>query len=257
MNQRLKRNIKMRIRVGVFVFLGTVSLFAYILLLGDNQTFFNLTSKYKVKFQKVDGLFTGSVVTVNGVPAGNVSSIHFIYETGDIQVVLSILRKFSQVITDQSKAALATKGVLGDKYIAITTMGNKGEKLPRGSYIPTQPAVGLLGFSSNKGMGDKVSAVLEELLVVIKSINSEQTIKKVNQSMKGVHSMFSKDKSKDLSEILKRLNSILTKVDEGEGTVGALINNKNLYNRVLSLLGQKPYHKYLPSLVDKNKKGKK
>ena len=253
MNQR-KKNIRIRIRVGVFVLLGTVSLFAYILLLGDNQTFFNLTSKYKVKFQKVDGLFAGSVVTVNGVPAGNVSSIHFMYETGDIQVVLSILRKFSPVITDQSTAALVTKGVLGDKYVAITTTGNKGAKLPKGSYIPAQSAVGLLGFSPNKGMGDKISTILEELLVVIQSINSEGTIKKVGQSMKSVHSMFSKDKSKDLSEILKRLNSILTKVDEGEGTLGALINNKNLYNRVLSLLGQSPYHKYLPSLVDKKKK---
>ena len=78
---RLKKGIK--VKVGIFVLVGAIILFAYIILLGENQTLFNLTSKYKVKFTKVNGLFTGSVVTVNGVPAGNVIAINFIHETGN------------------------------------------------------------------------------------------------------------------------------------------------------------------------------
>ncbi len=245
---RRKKSIKLK--VGVFVLIGASFLFTYIILLGENQTLFNLTSKYKVKFTQTDGLFTGSVVTVNGVPAGNVVAINFIHETGNVQAVISVLRKFTSVITDQSEAALATKGFLGDKYIAITTRGHKGQKLPGGSYIPTRSAGGMLDFLGNKKIGDKVADVLDELLVVIKSLNSEKTVKKASKATNNIYNMFSESKSQEVSQILKRLNSILTKIDEGEGTAGALINNKNLYNRILSLLGQRPYHKYLPSLVD-------
>jgi phospholipid/cholesterol/gamma-HCH transport system substrate-binding protein len=252
---RHKKNMKLK--VGVFILFGALILFAYIILLGKNQTLFNLTSKYKVKFAQTDGLFTGSVVTVNGVPAGNVVAINFIHETGNVQTVISILRKFTSVITDQSEAALATKGFLGDKYIAITTKGHKGQRLPKGSYIPARTSSGVLDFFGNKKIGNKVAAVLDELVVVIRSLNSEKTVKKASKATNNVYNMFSESKSREISQILKRLNSILTKIDEGEGTAGAFINNKNLYNRVLGLLGQRPYHKYLPTLVQEKQENQK
>ena len=250
-----KKNIKLR--VGIFILLSVVLLSACILLLGENQTYFNLTSKYNIEFKKVDGLFVGSVVTVNGVPAGNVTGIHFLQETGDIQVVISVLRKFTPVITNQSAAMLATKGFLGDKYIAITTTGKKGKKLPAGSYISTQNVPGILRLLGGKKTADKLSSILDELLITISSFNSEQTIKKAGKTAYNISNMFSENKSQEVSQILKRLNNILTKIDEGEGTVGALINNKNFYNRLLSLLGQRPYHKYLPTLVKEKKKSRK
>ena len=247
-----RKNIKLK--VGFFVLMGVLFLFAYILLLGGNQTYFNLISRYKVKFKSSDGLFTGSLVKVNGIPAGNVVDIHFIQETGDVQVVVSILRKFTPAITDQSEASLATKGLLGDKYIAIITRGTKGQRLPKGAYIPTQAVSGILGVFNKQETGDKVAAILDELLALVKSLNSEQTMQKIGKTAHGISNMFSDSKSKEVSQILKRLNSILTKLDEGEGTIGALINNKNIYNRILGLLGQRPYHKYLPALVKEKKK---
>ncbi|MYE07815.1 MAG: MCE family protein [Oligoflexia bacterium] len=246
-----RKNIKLR--VGFFVLIGILFLFAYILLIGGNQTYFNFVSQYKVKFKSVDGLFTGSVVKVNGIPAGNVVDIHFIQETGDVQVVVSILRKFTPAITDRSEASLATKGLLGDKYISITTKGTKGEKLPKGSYIPTQVVSGILGIFERQGTGDKIATILDELLVLVKSLNSEQTIKRIGETAHGISNMFSDSKSQEISQILNRLNRILIKLDEGEGTIGALINNKNVYNRILGLLGQRPYYKYLPSLVKETK----
>ena len=98
---------------------------------------------------------------------------------------------------------------------------------------------------------------MDEMLIVIRSFNSEKTIKKASKATHNIYNMFSESKSQEVSQILKRLNSILTKLDEGEGTAGALINNKNLYNRILSLLGQRPYHKYLPTLVEEKKSTKK
>ena len=250
MNRRKK---KLTLRVGAFVLTGIVLLFAYILLLGQNRTYFNFVAKYKVQLKKVNGLFVGSIVTVNGVPAGNVVSINFIPETGDVKVGISILRKFTPVITDRAFAFLATKGLLGDKYIAITTYGKQGERLPKNSYIPSQSPPGMLGFLSHPKTGDKVSAILEEILAFTQSLNSEKTLQKAGKAMDRISHTLS-PKGGEWSQILSRLNSILAKIDEGEGTAGALINNKNLYHRLLSLLGQRPYHKYLPSLLEEEQR---
>ena len=249
----MSRRKNITVRVGVFVLMGVLSLFAYILLIGGNQTYFNFVSRYKVKLKSVDGLFTGSVVKVNGIPAGNVIDIRFIQETGDVQVVVSILRKFTPAITDRSEASVATKGLLGDKYISITTKGTDGQKLPKGAYIPTQVVSGIMEIFDRKDTGDKIANILDELLVLVESLNSEQTVKRIGKTAYDISNMFSDSKSQEVSQILNRLNSILIKLDEGEGTIGALINNKNVYNRILVLLGQRPYHKYLPSLVKEKK----
>ena len=238
---RQKKHIT--IKVGIFMLAGVICLFAYIFLLGGNRTYFNLTAQYKVKFSSVEGLFTGSVVTINGVSAGNVKNIHFIQKTGEVEAVISVMRRYAPVITDEAHAVLATKGLLGDKYIAIKTTGQKGRPLPMGSYIPVQPVTGVLGVLGGSKGGNTVSAILDELLLFIRALNGEKTTQKLSN-------MLSEEKSREVSRILKRLNSILTKIDEGEGTAGALINNKNLYNRVLTLLGRRPYDKYLPSLVE-------
>ena len=249
MNRRKK---KITLRVGAFVLTGILLLFAYILFLGQNQTYFNFVAKYKVKLKKADGLFTGSIVTVNGVPAGNVSSINFMPKTGEVNIIISILRKFTPAITNKASAFLATKGLLGDKYIAIKTTGTDGKRLKRNSYIPSQAPPGILGFLSHPQTGHKVSAILDELLIFTKSLNSEQTIKKAGVAMDRLSHTLSPQG--EWSQILSRLNSILSKIDEGEGTAGALINNKNVYHRILSLLGKRPYHKYLPSLLEENPK---
>lgn len=243
---------RIKLKVGIFILAGTLGLFAYVALIGDDKTYFNLVSKYKLKFETVDGLFVGSAVMINGLPAGNVSGIHFIPETGNVQVIVSILHKFTPFITDKALAFLATKGLLGDKYITIITKGERGQKLPKNSYIPTQPVPGILGALGNEATGEKISAILEELLIFTRTLNSEKTLKHFNKTAQDISHTFSKNTSKELDQVLKTLNSILKKIDEGEGTAGALINNKHLYNRVLSLLGGRPYHKYLPALVEEN-----
>ena len=238
-------------RVGIFIFFGVISVFAYVILLGDKATIFSLKTKYKIELSEVHGLFKGSVVTVNGITAGNVTNIKFIPETGVVHVSVSIVKQFAQVITNQSEASLGVKGVLGDKFISITTKGEiGGTQLPPGSFIAHEKSKGLMGLLRSESMKEQLSNVITEVSTFLSFLNSEKPLGHTSQAFKQFAGFFSKDKSKDFAEILKRLKNILIKIDKGEGTAGALINNRSLYNRVLSLLGQKPYHKSLPSLLN-------
>lgn len=244
-----RRRLNIKFKVGAFIFLGIACIAVYVIFMGNNQTVFQFTSTYKISFPEVHGLFSGSLVTVNGISAGNVESITFMENTGNVQVVVSLLQKFSASITDQSEASLNTKGLLGDKYVSIITQGKTGDKLPQNSYIPTKTSKDIMGLFGDEGEADRITSILNETLIFLKSINSEDTAKNINSAFQNISATFSARQSKEFSEILKRLNSILTKIDDGEGTAGALINNKNIYNRILSFLGQRPYHEYLPNLV--------
>ena len=249
MMSRIKKGMEWR--VGIFVFLGVISVFAYVILLGERATLFSSTVDYKIELPEVHGLFKGSVVTVNGITAGNVTNIQFIHETGRVHVSVSLIKKFALVITSQSEASLEVKGILGDKFISITTPGEAdGEPLLEGSFIAHQKSAGLMGLLGSENVKQQLSNMIKEISTFMNSLNSTDTLGHTSEAFKQFSGFFSKDKSKDFSEILKSLKSILIKIDKGEGTAGALINNRSLYNRILSLLGQKPYHKSLPSLLD-------
>jgi len=244
-----RHRLNIKFKVGAFIFLGVTCFAIYIIFMGNNHTVFQFTSTYKISFPEVHGLFSGSLVTVNGIPAGNVKNIKFIENTGKVQVVVSVLQKFSSSITDQSEASLITKGLLGDKYISIVTQGKSGERLPTDSYIPTKPSKNIMELFEDDGKTNQISSILNETLILLKSLNEQKTTENLNEAIHNISTTFSGTHSKEFSAVLNRLNSILTKIDNGEGTAGALINNKNIYNRILGFLGQRPYQEYLPNLV--------
>ena len=53
----------------------------------------------------------------------------------------------------------------------------------------------------------------------------------------------------ETQEIVLRLQSILTKIDTGQGTLGKLVNNDELHDRLQGLLGGSKRKTYLRSLI--------
>ncbi len=248
---RNKKNI--RFQVGLFLLTGFGCLFVYIAFMGNNHSFFYSASRYKINFKEVHGLFAGSQVTVNGMAAGHVEQIQLIPHNGYVQVTISVLKKFTSTLTDKSRAHTVTKGLLGDKYVSLVTKGNRGSVLPPGSFIPTSRKDNLLGLlGGGSKQGDSLSALLDETLIFLKSMNSQITGQKINQVLEGLASTLQSVSPEDTAELVYRLKSILRKIDEGRGSAGAFINNKSIYHRILSLLGRKPYHQYLPQLLEQS-----
>ncbi|MNY55717.1 hypothetical protein D3C86_1917210 [compost metagenome] len=55
--------------------------------------------------------------------------------------------------------------------------------------------------------------------------------------------------SEKLRDSIQRLDSILSKIDRGEGTLGALINDPTLHNQLRSMLGGSPRKNHMKSLI--------
>ena len=223
-----------QIVVVIFIITGLAVLMGVTLVMGKNRmTVFQSVIVYKSIFKNTRGIYTGSEVTVHGVRTGNVIETTLLKD-GSVEVSFTTLKKHAFAVNKSSTTRLKTLGMLGDRYVDISTPDLKAGSLKEGAFIPSRPsAVDIVDLLSGTGGGGK-SESLKELKLSATNLMD-----------------FSKSVLKDLSETADRVNGILKKIEKGEGTLGALINNRDLYNRILTLLGEKPRHKYMKELYKK------
>ena len=123
--------------VGVFVLAGLACLAYLAVHLGKMELF---GSGYQVvaDFDNISGLKPGALVEVAGVKVGRVEAIQL--STGDrAQLVLKLSPDLK--LNDDAIASIRTKGIIGDKFVKLST-GGSGKIIPNGGKIrDTESAV--------------------------------------------------------------------------------------------------------------------
>lgn len=96
------------------------------------------------KFDRIDGIRPGSDVRMSGIKIGTVLSEHLDPKTYLAVVLMSISRDVK--VPDDTSIAVATEGLLGDKFLALSP-GGSDKMLPNGGEITTtQGSVDLMGL---------------------------------------------------------------------------------------------------------------
>ena len=249
---------------GIFMFVGLVIIIFSIILLGGNKGLFKSHFVLKAKFKEVQGLNIGSVVSLSGINVGNVKSIEFTGEEGEIVVTMNVEKKYKQRLTQNSLASVKTQGALGDKYIFIKPGEPGALALKDNDYINVDKSGDIFDVITQEG--PKLSNIVEvvnELKTLLANFNkdgnsaklvsslietSKQTQSLVREGKMMMSDIRGKD-NKELQQAIQRLNNILGKIDRGEGSLGALINDPVVHERLTSLLGKPPRNSYLKPLI--------
>jgi phospholipid/cholesterol/gamma-HCH transport system substrate-binding protein len=245
------------IKVGIFALIGVVLFCISIILLGGDKFFFSRTYDLKVRMSQVQGLGKGSVVSLTGVPVGNVETIEFLPGEKDVEVTIRVQRAVQPKITEGSMASIKTQGALGDKYVYIEPGPLSAAPLKDGAQLPMDKTPDFLDIIASKGaeMGEIVE-VIKEVHILFKNINNE------NRSARLMNNLVesSQELGKFLSEgretfrlirtdLVTPMGSVMRKLDNGQGTLGALINDPSLHNRLTNMLGSAPRNKFLKPLI--------
>jgi outer membrane protein OmpA-like peptidoglycan-associated protein len=107
-------------------------------------------------------------------------------------------RSTKEIIKSDSVASIETEGMLGNQYVAIS-FGSAGQaEVTNGETIQSEPPLLMADLLK------KTSGILD---------SSQQAIE--NATLATAH-----------------LNSVSAKIDSGQGTVGSLVNDKELYNNL-------------------------
>ncbi|MBC86957.1 MAG: hypothetical protein CL677_07230 [Bdellovibrionaceae bacterium] len=245
-------------KVGIFVGLGILFFCISIIMVGGDRFLFSGRYEINAKFKQIQGLAEGSVVSLAGINVGNIKDIHLDPKDESIVLVLDIGNSFKSKITRSAVASIKTQGALGDKYIYIEPGSFSGEPISEGDFIQVDESGDFLDMIAKTGgeIGRVVDAI-DEFRLLIKALNDDGRAasiatnldKLLNEGHLLLSDLRGGKNGDDMQESVRRLSSILGKIDESEGTLGALINDPTLHNKLLTLLGEKPRNKYLKPLI--------
>ena len=268
------------IKAALFVLLGTFSF-----LIGFN--FLNGTSLFKSEknlyaiYDQVEGLQTGTNVTVNGLSVGKVSSIDFFLNTNKILVKLTVRNDLN--FSKNSIAEIYEAGLIGGKSIAIIPVLDGKKPLISGDTLVSRTKPGLtdvvgseiaplqkkleqvlinadtlisslntvLDDQAQQGLNKALSEVSHTVsnlnaisssiskILVSQDSNINQTINNLSQASANINQISDSLIKTDLKGMVNKfeitvtsLNSILKSIESGEGTIGKLMKDEDLYNNL-------------------------
>lgn len=251
------------IKVGIFIFLCLTLFLISVLLLGGDRYLLKSTLLLRLQMNQVQGIVEGSAVSLSGINIGSVKKIDFTPQ-GNIEILLRLDQNFSPMITEGSQASVRTQGALGDKYIYIEPGPPQNRPLKEGDLLASDSNEDFLDMIKTKGpeLG-RITDVFKELQTFTQSLNEGQKTRQIISNLETISLLlkqvltdthttlndFRGETSQNLKEASHSLASILKKIDQGQGTLGALINDSTINNKILSLLGDSPHNKYLKPLI--------
>jgi phospholipid/cholesterol/gamma-HCH transport system substrate-binding protein len=186
-------------RLGAFIIATLAILAAGIFIIGDRQYLFSSTYKLKTQFSTVVGLDEGAEVRVGGVHSGSVRRIDLPNKPTDkITVIMDMQRSTHDIVKQDSVAAIQTEGLLGNEYVSISFGSAQSLNVRDGDTIASQPPLVIADLIA------KTDAILD---------SSEEALHNATVAT-------------------ANLQSITAKIDDGQGTIGALINDKKMYTEL-------------------------
>ncbi len=240
----MDKKIANNVIVGIVVTIGFIGFLFLLFNVGGGDGIFSSHYALFSRFTDVKGLHYGSEVSLAGLHVGVVKNITIAKDNPkQLMAELSIDKSFENRVRADSVATIKTQGVLGDKYIEISIGSPDLPELKNGAELKAIEAEDLFSKSGdlveevkrhfNKG-GD-LEALLHNLNVLSANLNSLTT--DVRQQKGMLHELIYGTSGVKLSAATENLKEILRKINEGEGSLGALINDPSVYEDVKSLLG--------------------
>ena len=258
-----KAATKHQIRVGIFITAGfIVTLFSMFMVGGDHFTRTYVT--LHAEFEQVQGLNEGSIVSLQGIRIGNIRKFEFLPEKNKVDVHMRVDKAFLPRITEGSLVDIRTAGALGDKFIFINPVVPTNHAVDDGAVLEVVPASDVMSILSDKGKeASKVFDIISDIHKLTQALtagdrieklmknaaDASESLKEASQESKLLISEIRGQNTKKLASAVEKMDSILTKIDNGQGTLGALINDPSLHESLKSIVGGSERKKTMKSLI--------
>lgn len=223
--------MRSEVKVGLLLVVALVVLASGIWLLGEESNLFRSKNTYSIRFDTVSGLNSGNPVQLNGVDVGEVRRVILPQDPGESEIVVwvSVDQRYAQRIRQDSQARIKTLGLLGDKYVEITSGSPEAPVIPDGGQIPTAPATSVDELlASGEDVMDNVTAITFALREILERTERGEGILGALTSEAG------RDVTESLQATLKSVQQLMEKLNQGEGPLGRLLNDREMGDRLES-----------------------
>jgi phospholipid/cholesterol/gamma-HCH transport system substrate-binding protein len=173
-------------------------LVAGVFLIGSRESLFQSNYLVRAQFHNVAGLEDGADVRVGGLHEGTVKQIQLPRQPdGKVTVTMDLAKSTHNVVKQDSVASIKSDGLIGDKFVEISFGSQNAPRLNSGDTIAGEPPLDL------SNLVKKADGLLDSAQGAMANLNGTAS----------------------------NLKSISSKINDGKGTVGELINNKSIYQK--------------------------
>jgi phospholipid/cholesterol/gamma-HCH transport system substrate-binding protein len=227
--------------VGVFV-LGGLLLFAVgLFMIGDRQMAFAKKVTVYTEFKKITGLQPGALVRVSGAKAGSITQI-FPPDTpsGKFRVELEIVEALHRLVRTDSLATIETEGLVGGNYLGVTTGSDTAPIVAANATIAGKEPLDVAELVQRMGdtvtkVNDAVDGMRDDVQRAVVAI--ADTVDNANSLITGVTGEVTKIAASG-ALITADAAQISEGIRSGKGTIGKLVNDDELYDRVSAIAKQ-------------------
>ena len=215
-----------KLKVGLVITLALLIMIVAIFFAGGIKEVFSPRIELKAQFMDAKGLRRGAPVWIFGTEVGSVKNIHLDPVQGAI-VTISVDKSVQRFIKRDAKANILTMGLLGDKYIELSTGSplagpiHPKEMIKGGTQIEFSDIMETTAVAIGK-MGEFITK-LDNL--VVKMDKSEGTVAKLFRDP-AIYD--------NLSQSTKKLSLLIEDIANSRGTIRMLIDDPSLYSKMLT-----------------------
>jgi len=245
-------------RVGLFVLLGAAALLAGVVLVGTQEGMFHPTFRVSAYFNSVEGVRSGSAVRLDGVDIGIVDGVEVVPRDSKVRLDLKLNAPAKAFIAKDSYATIMPEGLVGSYYVDVTVGSREGERIEDGDVIRSKEAVRLSDVLENTdAVVENIRRSSGELAKTLAAINegrgtlgklivsediyrhlehmSSQADSGVTVAMGRVDTLSASvnDVVHRADSITANVNAVCARLNEGKGTVGALLAERTVYDSLL------------------------
>jgi len=250
---------KFKIRLGLFV-IGGIALFVFaIFIIGKQKNLFNPVFMLTSTFYNVSGLQVGNNIRFSGITVGTVDDIRIINDS-TVRVDMMIQKDIRKFIKSDSKVAIGSEGLIGDRLLVISQGSTDAPVVKDGQQLvskePVETDAIMVSVQRTAGSVEIISKQLAEIMLKVNSgqgtlgrfihdtiiaENLNQTILDLKKTSRGLGETM--DSTQDnISSIMKsfkvtagntevfskQLGETMVHINSGTGTVGRLIQDTTI-----------------------------
>jgi len=241
-------------RVGLLVTAGAILFIVALFAIANRSFLFSETFMVNSMFNHVAGLNTGASVQFQGVSVGRVEAIELPGTPGDrIRVRLAIGERARNVIRSNTRAQIKSDGLVGNQIVVLVSPPTTGAEITDGDTLVGEDPFDLFEITDRAIQSvqnfERAATSFEQIMVDVQ--NGEGTLGRIiydstlyvsmvrtaRESQRVLNTVTDNARSLvDLAEIATTgVSEILARLESGDGTLARLLNDPQLYQRMLAV----------------------
>ena len=244
---------------GVFVFILCTVVVITVLMINKENPLFSSNILIHTDVKNVQNLKEGAAIQLRGIRVGSVKEIN-IQNLETIRITLGIESKYGPWIKEDSEISFKTQGVLGDKFLEISGGTTESKQIDDGTILVTDES-SKLDHIINKSDDLMTAAVsvLNRVDAMIAKVdngnlakilgNLEKMTKTSNDLLASINQQEFKMMMKNINQSSESLNRLTKRIEEGPGSLHALIYDQGLHEDLRTLVGGANRNKVLKFFI--------